>query len=147
MTDRLNTRPAATLLMAGIVVLSLITAYIHLTLASTASLMGLLFLANAAGYAFLAVALAVAAGIRLSIVQRFSWAPRVGLAGFTALTIAGYLVMGPYFLLGWLTKAVELAILVLLLLDIVRVHGGLRGLLRDAISSLRRSPEPAGSRA
>ena len=63
-------------------------------------------------------------------VRRFAWLPRVGLAGYTAVTIAAYLVMGPYFSLGWIAKAVELGILVLLAADVVRVYGSPAGLVR-----------------
>jgi hypothetical protein len=145
--DLLRSRPAAVLLTTAIVGLTLATAYIHLTLGSTASLMGLLFLANAAGFAVLAAAVVGAATVRLPIIRRFSWLPRLALAGYAALTIAGYLVMGPYFLLGWITKGIEAAIIVLLVLDMVRVYGSPLGLVRSAIASLRRQPEKARAAA
>lgn len=121
-------------LTATIVELALVTAYIHLTLG------GLLFTLNAAGYAALAVALAVASVVPHPIVQRFSWLPRVGLAAFTAVTIGAYLVIGPYFSLGWVAKAVEVAILTLLAADVVRVYGSPAGLVRAALGSLHRMP-------
>jgi hypothetical protein len=101
-------------LTATIVELALVTAYIHLTLG------GLLFTLNAAGYAALAFALA--------------------LASFTAVTIGAYLVVGPYFSLGWVAKAVEVAILTLLAADVLRVYGSPAGLVRTALGSLHRVP-------
>ena len=121
-------------LTTTIVELALVTAYIHATLG------GLLFTLNAAGYATLAVALAVAAAVPHPIIERFSWLPRVGLAGFTAVTIGAYLAVGPHFTLGWVAKAVELAILTLLAADVVRVYGSPAGLFRAAVGSLRRMP-------
>ena len=108
--------------------LALTTAYIHLTLG------GVLFTLNAIGYAVLAAALAIGA-IPHPLISRFSWLPRVGLAGFTAVTIGAYLVVGPYFSLGWVAKAVEVAILTLLAADVVRVYGSLGGLVRAATST------------
>src|SRR5687767_479904 len=98
-------------LTLAIVDLTLLTAYIHLSLGGT------LFTLNAIGYAALAAAL-VASTIPHPFVRRFAWVPRVGLLGFTAATIVGYLVIGPYFSLGWITKAIEVAILVLLAADL-----------------------------
>jgi hypothetical protein len=146
-SDRLRTRRAAFLLAAGIVVLSLASSYIHFTLGNTATLLGLLFLANAAGYVTLAGAVVAVATVRHPLVQRFGWAPRVALAGFAALTIAGYLVMGPYFALGWITKAIEVALIALLVLDMIRVYGSPRGVVRSALASLRGSSDAATARA
>ena len=52
-------------------------------------------------------------------VRRFAWLPRVGLAAFASVTIVAYLVIGPYFTLGWLTKGVELAIVMLVIADLL----------------------------
>jgi len=117
-------------LTVAIVDLALITAYIHLTLGGT------LFTLNALGYAALAAAL-VASAIPHPLVRRFAWLPRVGLGAYTALTIAAYLVMGPYFSLGWVAKAVEVAILVLLAADLARLYGSPIAVLRAALRSLR----------
>ena len=120
-------------LTATIVELTLITAYIHLTLG------GVLFVLNAAGFAALATALAIGA-IPHPFIARFSWLPRIGLAAFTAVTIGAYLVIGPYFVLGWVAKAVEVAILTLLAADVLRVHGSLAGLCRAAVATFHRGP-------
>ena len=128
-------RALAVGLTLAIVDLALITAYIHLTLGGT------LFTLNALGYAALAAALLVSA-VPHPFVTRFAWVPRVGLAGYTAVTIVAYLVMGPYFTLGWVAKAVEVAILVLLAADLVRLYGSPAGLVRAALGSLRPGAGP-----
>jgi len=118
-------------LTVAIVDLALITAYIHLTLGGT------LFTLNALGYAALAAGLA-ASLVPHPFVRRFAWLPRVGLGAYTAATIGAYLVMGPYFSLGWVAKAVEVAILALLAADLIRLYGSPSGLVRAALGSLRR---------
>ena len=118
-------------LTATIVELTLVTAYIHFTLGDV------LFTLNAAGYAALAAAVAIGA-IPHPLFARVSWMPRVGLAAFTAATIGAYLVIGPYFSLGWVAKAVEVAILTLLAADVIRVYGSAGGLVRAARATLDR---------
>ena len=104
-------RTASLVLTLAIIELTLTTAYIHLSLGGT------LFTLNAIGYAALALALAVSAAWPPGPIDRFAWLPRVGLALYTFATIGGYLVIGPYFALGWIAKAVEVAILTLLAAD------------------------------
>ena len=122
-------------LTIAIVELTLITAYIHLTLGGT------LFTLNALGYAALAAALALTA-IPHPFVRRFAWLPRVGLGAYTVATIVGYIVIGPYFTLGWVAKGIEVAILVLLAVDLIRLYGSPSGLVRAAMASLRPGPGP-----
>ena len=117
-------------LTAAIVELTLTTAYIHFSLG------GILFTLNAAGYIGLALALLAVAAIPHPLVARFAWLPRIGLAGFTLVTLMAYLAIGPYFSLGWVAKAVELAILILLAADVTRVYGSPGGLVRAAMGSL-----------
>ena len=122
-------------LTIAIVDLTLITAYIHFTLGGT------LFLLNALGYAALAAALALTA-LPHPFVRRFAWLPRVGLGAYTATTIVAYLVIGPYFTLGWVAKAIEVAILVLLAVDLIRLYGSPAGIVRAALRSLRPDAGP-----
>jgi hypothetical protein len=128
-------RALAVGLTLAIVDLALVTAYIHLTLGGT------LFTLNALGYVALAAVL-VASAVPHPLVRRFAWVPRLGLAGYAALTIGAYLVMGPYFSLGWIAKAIEVGIIVLLAVDLVRLYGSPAGLFRAALGSLRPGAGP-----
>lgn len=122
---------AGAVLTTAIVALTLATAYIHSTLG------GLLFTLNALGYAALAVAFAVGAAATMSIVVRFSWLPRIGLFGFTLVTILAWAMMGPRFDLAYLTKGIEVGILILLVVDVYRVYGGPGGLVTEAMNSIQ----------
>ena len=124
-----DTRPMGIIVIA-IVELTLTTAFIHLTLG------GLLFTLNAVGYAVLAAAMVVIVTVSHPLVRRFDWLPRVGLVAYTLATIGGYLVMGPYFSLGWAAKAIEVAILTLLVADVLRAYGSPSGLVRAALASI-----------
>ena len=126
----LRSRSAGFALTAAIVGLTLATANIHLGLG------GLLFTLNAVGYAGLAGLIVIGAAAPMPVVQRFSWFPRVALIGYTAMTIAGYLVMGPYFTLGWIAKGIEVVLISLLVADVIRVYGSPMGLVRSAIESV-----------
>jgi hypothetical protein len=117
-------------LTLGIVALAATTSYIHLTLG------GLLFLLNGLGYAGLIVLVVVGAIAPHPLVARFDWFPRVALIGYTAMTIAAYLLIGPHFALGWITKGVELALIALVVLDVIRVYGSPWAMARQAIASL-----------
>jgi hypothetical protein len=104
-------RAASLVLTLAIVELTLTTAWIHLSLGGT------LFTLNAIGYFGLAAAVAISAAWPIGLIGRLAWLPRLGLALYTTATIAGYLVIGPYFALGWIAKAVEVAILTLLVAE------------------------------
>ena len=130
MPQLLRTRAAGAVLTAAIVGLTLATAYIHSTLG------GLLFTLNALGYLGLAALIVIGAAAPVAIVERFSWFPRLALIGYTLMTIAGYLVMGPYFTLGFIAKGIEVALVTLLLMDVVRVYGSPFGLVRTALESV-----------
>ena len=134
-----DTRPMGIVVIA-IVELILTTAWIHLTLG------GLLFTLNAIGYVVLAAGMVVIATVPHPLVRRLDWVPRVGLVAYTLATIGGYLVMGPYFSLGWVAKAIELAILTLLAADLRRAYGSPAGLVRHALASvgLGRATRPLG---
>ena len=130
MSQILRSRTAGVLLTAAIVGLALATAYIHLSLG------GLLFTLNGLGYVGLAGLIVIGAAARIALVQRFSWFPRVALIGYAAMTIAAYLVMGPYFSLGFIAKGIEVALIALLVVDVVRVYGSPMGLVRSALDSI-----------
>ena len=120
-------------LSAAIVALTLATAYIHSTLG------GLLFTLNAIGYALLAVAIAIGAAMRLPIVVRFSWLPRLGLFAFTLTTILGWLMVGARIAIAYVAKGIEVGILTLLVVDSFRVYGGPVPLLIEARASVGES--------
>ena len=130
MSTFLRSRTFGALLTTAIVGLTLATAYIHLTLG------GLLFTLNGLGYVGLAGLIVIGAAAPIALVERFSWFPRVALGGYAAMTIAGYLVMGPYFTLGFIAKGIEAALIVLLVVDVVRVYGSPFGLIRAALASI-----------
>ena len=83
-------------LRVTIVSLTLATAYIHFTLGS------LLFLANAVGYTVLAVAMVLPGAFMV----RNRWIARAALAGFTSVTIIGWALIGPRFMLAYVDKGV-----------------------------------------
>ena len=126
-----SNRLAGALLTLVIVELTMATAYIHLSLG------GLLFTLNAVGYLGLAAAYVASAAV--PIFRRFGWLTRIGLAGYTALTIGAYLALGPYFDLGWITKGIEVAIIGLVFVELLSAYGDLGGLWRAAVGSLRLS--------
>jgi hypothetical protein len=103
------------ILVAVIIELTAATAYIHFTLG------GLIFLLNALGYVALAAAY-VAIAAPMPVIGRFGWLVRAALAGYALVTIGAYLVIGPYFALGWIAKGIELAIIGLVLVDLLRVR-------------------------
>lgn len=130
MTIFLRSRTGGAVLTAAIVGLTLATAYIHLNLG------GLLFTLNGLGYVGLAALIVIGAVAPVAVVERFSWFPRLALAGYAAMTIAGYLIMGPYFSLGFIAKGIEVTLITLLVIDVVRVYGSPLGMVRSALASL-----------
>ena len=130
MPSFMRSRTAGVMLTAVIVGLTAATANIHLGLG------GLLFTLNGLGYLGLAALVIVGAAAPMPLIRRFSWFPRVALIGYTAMTIGGYLVMGPYFTLGWIAKGIEVALIAALAVDVMRVYGSPMGLIRSALSSV-----------
>lgn len=102
------------LLRVAIVVLTLSTAYIHFTLG------GLMFMANAVGYLVFAVAMIAP----LAIASRYRWLIRAALIVFALMSIGGWLMFGARYWLGYLDKAVEIALIALLFAEMLRYDGG-----------------------
>jgi hypothetical protein len=120
--------------------LTVATAYIHLNLG------GPLFTLNGLGYLVLGVTYVVAAVAPVHAIRRFGWLPRIGLAGYTLVTIGAYLVIGPWFDLGWIAKGIEVAIVGLLVVDMLNVYGSPSGIVWAAVDSfaaLRRRGGPS----
>ena len=123
-------RPSNLLLRGSIVGLTLATAAIHFSLGGT------LFLFNAIGYAALAVAMVLPGPF-----ARGRWLVRFALIGFTSATIVGWLAFGARFDLAYLDKALEAALIGLLLIESWLVDGGpiavARRAGRMAVAALR----------
>jgi hypothetical protein len=104
-----------------LVALTLATAAIH------ASLGGFLFTANAIGYAALAGAMVLPGPL-----GHARWLVRLALLGFTAATIGGWLLFGARFPLAYLDKAIEVALIGVVGLELWRQDGGPFGIVREA---------------
>ena len=113
-------------LRVAVVSLALATAYIHTTLGS------MLFMANAAGYTLLAIAMIVP----LKLFARNRWLIRAALAGFTAATIVGWALMGPRFFLAYVDKAIEVGLIALLVVEMFRYDGGPLAVVRRGVNLL-----------
>jgi hypothetical protein len=100
----------------GVFLLTLATAAIHLYLGL--SFGNTLFVLNGLGY------LGILAILQLPIPQlaRFRGAARWALMGYAALTIALYLLDNPGMTIGYIDKAIEVALIALLLADAYRVR-------------------------
>jgi len=104
----------------GIFLLTLATAFIHLYLALTAipyyglNFGVMLFILNGLGY------LGLLAALQLPIPQlaRFRSAARWALVGYAALTIVLFFLMAPWYdIIGYVDKAIEVALIALLIAD------------------------------
>ena|SRR5215218_6393523 len=102
-----------------IFVLALGTAFIHLYLGL--SFGNTLFVLNGIGYL-----LGLLAALQLPIPQlaRFRGAARWALAGYAALTIVLYFLEDPGMTIGYVDKAIEVALVALLLADAYRARDG-----------------------
>jgi hypothetical protein len=109
---------ASAVIRIGIVALTLGTAWIHLQLG------GWMFVANAIGYGVLAIAMVLPGPI-----ARIRWMARLALLAFTAATIGGWMAFGARFELAYLDKAMEAALVGLLLVELWR-DGGAAGVVR-----------------
>lgn len=115
---RTETGAAAILVRLAILALTVATAVIH------ASLGGLLFLANAAGYLTLALAMVLPGPFAAG-----RWLVRLALAGYTAGTIGAWLVFGGRFPLAYLDKGLEVVLIALLAVELFQIDGGPRGII------------------
>ena len=105
----------------GIFLLALGTAAIHLYLGL--SFGNTLFVLNGLGY------LGLLAALQLPIPQlaRFRGAARWALVGYTALTIVLYFIDNPDMTIGYVDKAIEAALITLLLADAYLARSELSG--------------------
>ncbi len=105
----MTTPPASTALRVGIVLLTLATALIHLQLAFPDPA----FILNGLGY----LALLAALYLPVPRLARYRNIVRWVLIGFTALTILLWILLGARTPIGYIDKAIEIALILLLLLD------------------------------
>ena len=104
----------------GIFLLTLATAVIHLYLAFTAipyyglNFGVMLFILNALGY----LGLLAASQLPIPQLARFRSAARWALVGYAALTIVLFFLMAPWYdIIGYVDKAIEVALIALLIAD------------------------------
>jgi hypothetical protein len=105
----MTTSLASTALRVGIVLLTLATALIHLQLAFPDPA----FILNGLGY----LALLAALYLPVPRLARYRNIVRRVLIGFTALTILLWILLGARTPIGYVDKAIEIALILLLLLD------------------------------
>jgi membrane-bound ClpP family serine protease len=105
----MTTPPASTALRVGIVLLTLATALIHLQLAFPDPA----FILNGLGY----LALLAALYLPVPRLARYRNIVRWVLIGFTALTILLWILLGARTPIGYVDKAIEIALILLLLLE------------------------------
>jgi membrane-bound ClpP family serine protease len=105
----MTTSLASTALRVGIVLLTLATALIHLQLAFPDPA----FILNGLGY----LALLAALYLPVPRLARYRNIVRWVLIGFTALTILLWILLGARTPIGYIDKAIEIALILLLLLD------------------------------
>ncbi len=103
-----------TILQVGIVLLTLATALIHLQLAFPDPA----FILNGLGYLTLLGALY----LPVSRLARYRNAVRWVLVGYTALTIFLWILLGARTPIGYIDKAIEITLILLLLLEARRSH-------------------------
>jgi hypothetical protein len=101
------------LLRVAVVGLTLATAAIH------ASLGGVMFMLNAAGYTMFAAAMTLPGPF-----ARIRWLVRLGLLAFTSATIGGWVLFGARFDLAYIDKALEVGLIGVLLVELWRIDGG-----------------------
>ena len=114
-------------LRGGAIILALALAYIHLTLG------GIMFTANAAGYALLAGALIAP----IPLAGRYRWIVRLALMGFAAVTIGGWVLFGARYWLGYVTVGLELLTIAIVAADLYRADGGPVEIARRIVTLLR----------
>ena len=119
-----HARPSLGPLAAGVILLTLATAAIHFYLApiefgTGATLFGVLFVLNGLGYlTMLAVIYAP-----LGFLAPFRLAARVILIVIAAASIGAYFYVGVFDTIGWVDKAAEAGLIVVVLIETVSARG------------------------
>ena len=120
------TSPAGVAVRLAIVGLTVATGWIHLNLG------GLLFALNGLGY----FAAAVAMIAPLAIAIRFRWFIRLGLIGYAATAIVAWYLTGPRYDVAYIAKAIEVALIGLLALEVWAYDG-------NPLRRIRRGLQPS----
>jgi hypothetical protein len=97
----------------AIVALTVATGWIHLTLG------GLLFTLNGIGYLVAAAAMV----LPLALAVQLRWFIRLGLIGYAVTAIVGWYLIGPRYDVAYLAKAIELALIALLAIEVWAYDG------------------------
>jgi len=126
---RASSRYVDLILLSTIVVLTLATAYIHYWVGGT------MLMLNAAGYLGLTV-LVVGSAV---LYRRALPLVLVALAGYAAVTILGWMVMGPYFDVAYIAKGIEIALIAIIAVRLWLTRGELRDSISWGRSLLRRT--------
>ena len=126
---RLTSRPAGLLLRAAIVGLTVATGWIHLSLG------GPLITLNAVGY-FVAAGAMIAP---LAIAVRLRWLVRLGLIGYAVTAIVAWYAIGPRYDVAYVAKAIEVALIALLALEVWAYDGNPIRRVRRALQPFRRA--------
>lgn len=124
------------LIRSAIVALAIATGAIHLTLG------GLLFSLNGIGYLVAAVAMVAP----LALAARFRGLVRLGLIGYAATTIVGWYLVGPRYETAYIAKAIEVALIGLLAVELRRVDGSPVAIVRRAMAELLAALRPSTHR-
>ena len=111
---------------SAIVALTVATGVIHLNLG------GVLFTLNGLGYLTGAVAMV----IPLDLAVRYRGLVRLGLIGYTATTVIGWYLMGPRYETAYIAKAIEVALIGLLAIEIRRIDGSPVAIVRRAFGDI-----------
>ena len=120
----------------ALVGLAAATAYIHSTLG------GLMFTANAVGFATLAVAMIVPVGLAV----RYRGLIQVALGGFAAATIGGWVLFGARYSTGYIATGIEIAIVALVAVATWRAYGSPLSIARSIVARFT-GPVSAGAAA
>lgn len=119
------------LLTVVAVALASTSAIIHMTLGDW------MFTLNALGYFALVAGLIVTAFVPRPWITRLYWAPRVAVMAWALGSIGAWLIIGGFYDLGYFTKAVEAALIVVAAFDLYRAYGTASDLTREAMASVR----------
>ena len=123
------TNAAGLAVRIAIVALTLATGWIHATLG------GPLFTLNAIGYFVAAGAMVAPIGLAI----RLRWFIRLGLIAYAATAIVAWYLTGPRYEVAYLAKAIEVALIALLLVEVHAYDGNPLRRLRRAIRPAARA--------